>query len=47
MFYMLLCMSGFGHMWCMCDAIDCMLGVFDPIRLLVGRVGNLNELSIS
>jgi len=47
MFCMLLCMSSFDDMWCMCDAIDCMLGVVDPIRLLVVRVGNLNELSTS
>ena len=32
-------------MLCMCDAIDCMLRVFDPGRLLVVRVGNLNELT--
>jgi len=44
---MLLYMSGFDDMWCMCDAIDCMLRVFDPGRLLVVRVGNLNELSTS
>jgi len=44
---MLLYMSGFDDMWCMCDAIDCMLGVFDPSHLLVVRVGNLNELSTS
>jgi len=44
---MLLCMSGFDNMWCMCVSIDCMLGVFDPGSLLVVRVGNLNELSTS
>jgi len=44
---MLLCMSSFDDMRCMCDAIDCMLGVFDPGCLLVVRVGNLNELSTS
>jgi len=44
---MLLCMSGFNDMWCTCDLTDCMLGVFDPGRLLVVRVGNLNELSTS
>jgi len=45
MFCMLLCMSGFDDMWCMCDAMDCMLGVFDPICSLGVMVGNLNELS--
>jgi len=40
-----ICMSGFDDMWCMCDAMYCMLGVFDSIRLLGVRVGNLNELS--
>ena len=44
-FCMLLCMSCFDDMWCMCDTIDFMLWVFDPSRLLVVRVGNLNELS--
>jgi len=44
---MLLCMSCFDDMWCMCDTIDSMLWVFDPARLLVVRVGNLNELSTS
>jgi len=42
---MLLCMSVFDYMCCMCDAIDCMLRVFDPGRLLGVRMGNLNELS--
>jgi len=45
MFCMLLCMSSFDDMWYMCDAMDCMLRVFDPGSLLVVRVGNLNELS--
>jgi len=27
----------------MCDAMNCMLRVFDPGRLLGVRVGNLNE----
>jgi len=40
---MLLCMSCFDDMWCMCDTIDCMLRVFDPGRLLV-RVGNLKRI---
>jgi len=44
---MLLCMPGFDDMWCMCDAIDCMLRVFDLGRLLGVRVGNFNELSKS
>jgi len=43
---MLLCMSIFDDMWCMCDAIDCMLRVFDLGRLRGVRVGNLNELSM-
>ena len=47
MFCMLLCMSGFDDLWCMYGVIDCMLGVFDPGRLLVVRVGNLNELTTS
>jgi len=55
MFSMLLCMSSFDDVLCICDAMDCMLGVFDLIkqkirvfdsgRLLGIRVGNLNELS--
>jgi len=45
MLCMLLCMSSFDDMWCMCDAMDCMLGVFDPGRLLWVRVENLKELS--
>jgi len=44
---MLWCMSGFDDMWCVCDAIDCMLRVFDPGRLPMVRVGNLNELIMS
>jgi len=44
---MLLCMLGFDDLWCMYGAIDCMLRVFDPGRLLVVRVGNLNELTTS
>ena len=44
---MLLCMSCFDDMWCMCDTIDYMLRVSDPGRLLVIRVRNLNELSTS
>jgi len=44
---MLLCISGFYDMLCICDAIDCMLRVFDPGRLLVVRVGNLNELTMN
>jgi len=44
---MLLCMLCFDDMWCMCDMIDCMLWVFDPGRLLMVRVGNLNELCTS
>jgi len=36
----------FCMLLCMCDAMDCMLRVFDPGRLLGVRVGNLNELSI-
>jgi len=40
-------MMGFDDLWCMYGAFDCMLRVFDPGRLLVVRVGNLNELSIS
>jgi len=44
---MLLCMSGFDDKWCMCDAIDCMLRVFDPGRLLMVKVENLNELIMS
>jgi len=47
LFYMLLCMLGFDELWCMYGAIDCMLRVFDPGRLLVVRVGNLNELTTS
>jgi len=43
---MLLCMSGFDDMWCMCDAIDYMLRVFDLGRLLMVRVGNFNELNM-
>jgi len=31
----------------MFGVFDCMLGVFDPDRILVVRVGNLNELSTS
>jgi len=41
---MLLCMSCFDDMWCMCDTIDCMLRVFDPDRLLVVRVENLKRI---
>jgi len=47
MFCMLLCMPSFDNMWCMCDAMDCMLRVFDPGRLLGVSVGNVNELSTS
>jgi len=47
MFCMLLCMLGFDDLWCMYGAIDCMLRVFDPGRLLVVRVGNLSELNTS
>jgi len=32
-------------MYVMFGELDCMLRVFDPDRLLVVRVGNLNELS--
>jgi len=34
-------------MYVMFGEIDCMLRVFDPSRLLVVRVGNLNELTTS
>jgi len=47
MFSMLLCMMGFDDLWCIYGAIDCMLREFDPGRLLVIRVGNLNELTTS
>ena len=47
MFCMLLCMMDFDDLWCMYGAFDCMLRVFDPGRLLVVRVGNLNELNTS
>jgi len=32
-------------MYVMLDKLDCMLRVFDPGRLLVVAVGNLNELT--
>jgi len=41
MFCMLLCMLGFDDLWCMYGVTDRMLGVSDPGRLLVVRVGNL------
>jgi len=47
MFCMLWCMMDFDDLWCMYDAFDCMLRVFDPGRLLVVRMGNLNDLSTS
>jgi len=47
MFCMLLCMLGFDDFWCMYGAINCMLRVFDPSRLLVVRVGNLDDLKVS
>jgi len=34
-------------MYVMFGELDCMLRVFDPKRLLVVRVGNLNELTSS
>ena len=34
-------------MYVMFGEVDCMLGVFDPGRLLVVRVGNLNKLTTS
>jgi len=46
-FCMLLCMMDFDDLWCMYGAFDCMLRVFDPGRLLVVRVGNLNGLITS
>ena len=47
MFCMLLCMMGFDDLWFMYGTIDCMLREFDLGRLLVVRVGNLNELTTS
>jgi len=47
MFCMLLCMMDFDDLCCMCGAFDCILRVFDLGRLLVLRVGNLNELNTS
>jgi len=47
MFCMLLCMLGFDDLRCMYGTIDCMLRVFDPGRLLVVRVGDLDELTTS
>ena len=44
MFCMLLCMLGFDDLWCMYGAIDCMLRVFDPGRLLVVR-GELQRIN--
>ena len=47
MLCMLLCMMDFDDLWCMYGACDCILRVFDPCRLLVVRVGSLNESNTS
>ena len=44
---MLSCLSNVNSIDVMFGELSCLLRVFDPRRLLVVRVGNLNELTTS